>query len=235
MRDFIFIDLDKSKGKLLLFIFKRMIQETVHITRGTNTKAVKRGRVLEYFTLGWNLLEAFVAVGSGVIAGSAALIGFGLDSLIECASGATLLWRLRDGEMGEAREKLALKLVGISFLLLAAYVAFDSGKSLLMREVPETSYAGIIIAALSLVVMPLLAKEKRKVAAQLNSRAMSADSKQTEICAYLSAILLGGLLLNALFGFWWADPIAALIMTPIIAREGIEALRGETCCEGVCH
>lgn len=212
-----------------------MIQETIQLTKSKNAEAVKRGRVLEYFTLGWNLLEAFVAVGSGVISGSAALIGFGLDSLIECASGAALLWRLRDGEKGEAREKFALKLVGISFLLLAAYVAFDAGKSLLMREVPETSYAGIIIATLSLIVMPLLAKEKRKVAVKLNSRAMSADSKQTEICAYLSVILLGGLLLNALFGFWWADPIAALIMTPIIAKEGIEALRGKTCCDGVCH
>jgi len=214
-----------------------MSQKILLLNENRRIKAIKRGRVLEYFTLGWNLLEAFVAIGAGIIAGSAALIGFGLDSLIECTSGAALLWRLRDGEKGEARENTALKLVGVSFLLLAGYVAFDAGKALILREPPEASYAGIILAVLSLIVMPLLAKEKRKVASALNSRAMKADSRQTDICAYLSAILLGGLLLNALFGFWWADPVAALVMTPIIAKEGIEALRGETCrCdEGACH
>ena len=126
--------------------------------------------------------------------------------------------------------------MGASFLILAAYVAYDAGKSLIAREPPESSYVGIALSALSLVVMPLLARAKRRVAAGLNSRAMQADSRQTDICAYLSAILLGGLLLNALFGWWWADPVAALIMVPIIAKEGVEALRGETCCdEGACH
>lgn len=213
-----------------------MMQEIITLNKTNRTKAVRRGRVLEYFTLGWNLLEAVIAIASGVIAGSAALIGFGLDSLIECASGSALLWRLRDGEKGEAREKLALKFVGASFILLAAYVAFDACKTLILREPPEVSYAGIVLAVLSLLVMPLLAREKRKVAAELNSRAMLADSKQTDICAYLSAILLGGLLLNAIFGFWWADPVAAFVMTPIIAKEGVEALRGETCgCNDACH
>ncbi|MCA1557308.1 MAG: cation transporter, partial [Acidobacteria bacterium] len=123
-----------------------------------------------------------------------------------------------------------------SFLALAAYVAFDAAKSLVLREPPESSYAGIALSALSLVMMPLLARAKRGVAANLNSRAMQADSRQTDICAYLSAIVLGGLILNALFGWWWADPVAALVMVPIITKEGIEALRGETCCDdGACH
>lgn len=146
-------------------------------------------------------------------------------------SGGALLWRLHldAPERREQAEQAALKLVGISFLLLAAYVAFDAIKSLIQREPPEVSHLGIAIAALSLVVMPFLARAKRKVAYTINSRALKADSMQTDICAYLSAILLGGLLLNAVFGWWWADPVSALIMTPIITKEGIEALRGETC------
>ena len=194
---------------------------------------VRRGRNLEYLTIGWNSLEAVVAIGAGLLAGSIALVGFGVDSVIESLSGAVLLWRLF---AGEHREQLALKLVGLSFLLLAAYVAFDAGKSLLFRESPEASYVGIGLAVLSLIVMPVLARAKRRVAANLNSRALAADSRQTDICAYLSAILLVGLGLNALFGWWWADPVAGLVMIPIIAKEGIEALRGETCCgEGACH
>lgn len=193
----------------------------------------QRGRNLEYLTIGWNSLEAVIAVGSGVIAGSIALVGFGFDSVIESLSGAVLLWRLF---AGEHREKLALKLVGASFLILAAYVAFDALKSLLFRESPETSYIGIGLAFLSLIVMPVLARAKRRVAANLNSRALEADSRQTDICAYLSAILLVGLILNALFGWWWADPVSALVMIPIIAKEGVGALRGETCCgDGACH
>lgn len=212
-----------------------MNQQTSITLADERASLVARGRRLEYFTIIWNCLESVIAIGSGLIAGSIALVSFGFDSLIESLSGSALLWRLRDGEKGEQREKTALKLVGASFLLLAAYVAFDALKSLLMREAPETSYAGIAIAALSLVIMPFLARAKRRVAARLNSRAMEADSRQTDICAYLSAILLGGLLLNALLGWWWADPVAALVMVPIIAKEGIEALRGESCDECGCH
>jgi divalent metal cation (Fe/Co/Zn/Cd) transporter len=187
---------------------------------------VRSGRRLEYITIVWNSLEGLIAIGAGLLAGSIALVGFGFDSVIEVSSGAIILWRLVSGEH---RERLAQRLVGISFLALAVYVTFDSAKSLIYRELPEASYIGIAIAALSLVVMPLLARAKRDVASQLNSRAMHADSRQTDLCAYLSAILLGGLILNAVFGWWWADPVAALIMVPIITNEGIEALRGEPC------
>ncbi|MGB5012749.1 MAG: cation transporter [Pyrinomonadaceae bacterium] len=197
----------------------------------TNKSDSKRhGRRLAYITIIWNSLEGIIAVGAGIFAGSIALVGFGVDSVIEVSSGAIILWRLASGEH---RERLALRLVGVSFLALAAYVAFDAVKSLWLRELPETTYIGISIAALSLVVMPFLAYQKRKVAAQLNSDAMAADSRQTDICAYLSAVLLGGLVLNAVFGWWWADPLAALIMVPMIAKEGIDALHGKTCDD--CH
>lgn len=195
-----------------------------------NTLQVGRGRLLSYLTIGWNSLEGIIAVGAGLAAGSVALVGFGVDSVIEVSSGAIILWRLA---AGEKRERLALRFVGISFLALAAYVAFDAVKALIYSEAPETTYVGITIAVLSLVVMPSLANAKRRVARELASAALAADSRQTDICAYLSAILLGGLVLNAVFGWWWADPVAALIMAPIIAKEGVEALYGETCDD--CH
>ena len=196
---------------------------------------LQRGRTLEYATVGYNVLEGVIAIGSGVLASSIALVGFGIDSGIEVLSGLILLWRLntrRDEEERERVEARALKLVGWSFLILAAYVAFDAAMSLLRREAPDESRVGIALAAVSVVVMPLLVRAKRRVAAQLNSRALAADSKQTELCTWLSAILLGGLVLNALAGWWWADPVAALVMVPIIANEGVEALRGETCEDG---
>ena len=193
--------------------------------------AVQRGRRLEYLTLAWNSLEAVAAIGAGLIAGSIALVGFGLDSVIECFSGGVLLWRLRAGEEGERREQVALRLVGVSFIALAIYVAYDAISSLARHETPEKSWFGVAVAIASLIAMPLLARAKRRVASQLNSGALHADSRQTDICAYLSAILLGGLLLNALLHWWWADPVAALVMAPIIGREGVEALRGKTCCD----
>jgi divalent metal cation (Fe/Co/Zn/Cd) transporter len=198
--------------------------------RDTN---LRRGRRLEYLTLAWNVVEGVASVGLGVLRGSPALVGFGADSFIESISGAVLLWRLQDGEHHERRERVALKLVGLSFLVLAAYVAFEAIRALLLREPPEGTWLGITIAAASLVVMPWLARQKRRVARALDSRALEADSRQTDLCAYLSAILLGGLLLNAILGWWWADPVAALIMTPIIANEGVGALRGEAC-DGAC-
>jgi divalent metal cation (Fe/Co/Zn/Cd) transporter len=179
--------------------------------------------------MGWNCTEAVVGIVAGIVAGSIALIGFAVDSVIESLSGLTLLWRLRQHEYDQRREHIALRLVGVSFLLLAVYVAVDAAKSLIAHESPRPSIVGIVLAAVSLVVMPLLARAKRRVAVRLDSRALHADSRQTDLCAYLSAILLLGLSLNALFGWWWADSVAALIMVPIIAREGIEAFRGEAC------
>lgn len=211
---------------------------TFQITEINRAELIKRGRLLEYFTIGWNLLEGAIAVTSGIIAGSPSLVGFGIDSFIESSSGLALLWRLRIDDEGtrERREQIALRLVGASFLLLAAYVAYDSITALVWRESPETSYVGIGITIVSLIVMPILARAKRQVAYKIKSRALEADSRQTDLCVYLSAISLGGLVLNALFGWWWADPVAALIMIPIIVNEGIQGLRGEACCDDVdCH
>src|SRR5262245_16007572 len=210
---------------LLIVKLNRMI-----LAGTARREQLRLGRRLEYFTLSWNLAEATVAVGAGLFAGSIALIGFGFDSLIESLSGSILLWRLHGIEGEEKRERLAQRMVGVSFFLLALYVAFEAGKSLLHRDEPEASLVGIVLSVVSLIVMPLLARAKRRVAASLNSRALVADSRQTDICAYLSAILLGGLLLNALFGWWWADPVAALCMVPMISREGIEAVHARSCC-----
>jgi divalent metal cation (Fe/Co/Zn/Cd) transporter len=193
---------------------------------------VARGRRLEYLTILWNSIEAVVAVVSGLLAGSVALIGFGLDSVIETLSASVLLWRLRrdhDAADRERAERIARRLVGVCFLLLAAYVAVDSLRCLWKRTQPEESLPGILIAVASLIAMPLLARAKRRVAAELNSRALHSDSRQADFCVYLSVILLGGLLLNALLRWWWADPVAALVMVPIITREGVQGLRGEEC------
>ena len=198
------------------------------------TAAIHRGLNLEYFTVAWNLLEATIALVSGTVAGSIALIGFGLDSLIEVSSGGILLWRLHadhDEERRERVERNALKLLGVSLLLLAAYVAGDSVVSLVGRKAPERSLPGIALAIASLIAMPLLARAKRGVAWTLGSAALQADSRQTDICAYLSGVLLLGLLLNATLGWWWADPVAGLVMVPLIGYEGSAALRGKTCCQ----
>ena len=191
--------------------------------------ALHRGRRLEVFTVGWNLVEALVSGFAGVAAGSPSLVAFGIDAAIESVSGVTLLWRLQDREDHLARETFALRLVGASFLILAAYVLFDSVDALWRRTPPQASWLGVTIAGLSLAVMPWLAHLKREVAGQLDSRALEADARQTDLCAYLSAILLAGLLLNALLGWWWSDPVAGLLMMPIIGREGVTALRGDRC------
>jgi divalent metal cation (Fe/Co/Zn/Cd) transporter len=191
---------------------------------------LRRARLLEIFTVAWNSLEGLVAVGLGLLAGSIALVGFGIDSVIETSSGVILLWRLqegRDAEQDDAAERRALRLVGASLLALGVYVAGDAALSLARRDAPEASLAGIVLAAISLLVMPLLARAKYRLAGHLNSDALRADGTQTIICAYLSAVLLAGLTLNAQLGWWWADPLAALGMVPIILREGLEAWRGE--------
>jgi divalent metal cation (Fe/Co/Zn/Cd) transporter len=193
----------------------------------------QRGRRLEYFTIVWNSLEGLIAVTAGAIAGSISLVGFGVDSFIEVTSGTALLWRMStdaDERRRERREKLTLRIVGASFMALAAYVGFEAIANLIARRGPEESVVGIVLACVSLVVMPILSRAKRRVGKALNSAAMQADAKQTEFCTYLSAILLGGLLLNMVWGVWWADSIAALVMVPVITKEGIEGLRGDTCC-----
>jgi divalent metal cation (Fe/Co/Zn/Cd) transporter len=195
-------------------------------------ESVRHGRRLEYFTIAWNTVEGLIAVVAGLIAGSISLVGFGIDSFIEVTSGSVLLWRMsvdarvRDRERNEKR---ALKVVGICFLALAAYIAYESATDLWSKRTPEHSIPGIILACVSLVVMPLLSRAKRRIGLELGSAAMRADAKQTEFCTYLSAILLAGLLLNAIFGLWWADPVAGLIMVPIISKEGLEGLQGKTC------
>src|ERR1700688_4386607 len=192
-----------------------------------------RGRRLEYFTIVWNSLEGLVAVAAGIIAGSVSLVAFGMDSFIEVTSGATLLWRMSvdaDVERRERNEKLSLRIVGICFLALAVYIAYESVADLITKTAPEHSIPGIVLACVSLIVMPILSRAKRKVGNALRSEAMKADARQTDFCIYLSVILLAGLLLNAVLGWWWADPVAALIMAPIIAKEGIKAISGDTCC-----
>ena len=201
------------------------------------TALVARGRRLEYFTIAWNSFEAAVALFSGLLAGSIALVGFGLDSVIETISARILLWRLRaedDPLRRESRERAAHRLVGICFLALAVYVAAESLRALWTKAQPERSIPGILIALAAVVVMPLLGRAKRRVAAQMGSSALHADSRQADFCAYLSAILLAGLLLHAVLDWWWADPVAALVMTPIIAREGVQGLRGQGCDDGDC-
>jgi divalent metal cation (Fe/Co/Zn/Cd) transporter len=195
--------------------------------------AVRRGKRLEYFTIAWNTVEGLVAVISGAIAGSVSLVGFGIDSFIEVMSGGTLLWRMSvdaDEPNRERNEKLSLRIVGVCFLALAGFMIYESASDLVTRKAPEHSVPGIVLACISLVVMPLLSRAKKKVGNELGSTAMQADAKQTDFCAYLSAILLGGLLLNALLGWWWADPLAASVMVPIIAKEGIGGMRARTCC-----
>jgi divalent metal cation (Fe/Co/Zn/Cd) transporter len=197
------------------------------------TRDIQRGLRLEYITIAYNCLEGIIAVILGLLAGSIALTGFGLDSAIEVVSGLALVWRLRrDGDEAsrESAEWWSLRLVGYSLVLLAVYVTAESVVSLYNSEAPRESIPGIVLAAVSVIVMPVLTGKKRRVAFAIQSAALSADAKQTEFCAYLSAILLCGLLLNALFGWWWADPVAALIMVPIMAREGVNALRGRSCC-----
>lgn len=192
----------------------------------------QRGKRLEYFTIAWNCLEGLVAVIAGGLAGSISLVGFGIDSFIEVTSGAALLWRMAvdsDEQAREHNERLSLRLVAACFIALSAYIAYESISDLIGRKTPERSIPGVILACVSLVVMPILSRAKKDVGRKLRSTAMRADAKQTDFCVYLSAILLLGLLLNATLGWWWADPAAALIMVPIIAKEGVEGFRGKAC------
>jgi divalent metal cation (Fe/Co/Zn/Cd) transporter len=198
---------------------------------------VRRGQRLTWATIAYNSLEAVIAIGAGILAGSVALVGFGFDSVIELSSSVAGLWRLGADSSPEHRaraERQGLRIIGVCFLLLGGYVLVEAGRTLLTGDRPRESLPGIIIAVGSLIVMPILARAKRRVAAQLTSSALTAEARQTQICMYLSAILLGGLVLNALLGWWWADPVAALVMVPLIAHEGLDAVRGRTVCADDC-
>lgn len=199
---------------------------------------VRRSLFLNYSTLGYNSLEGLVAIVAGLTAGSIALVGFGLDSLIEVSASLAALWRLyhdHDERHRARAEVVTLRIIGALFLALAAYVAVDALQALSTRTKPDDSVVGIVLAALSLGVMPLLARAKRRLALALGSGALVAEARQTLFCTYLSAILLAGLLLNALVGWWWADPVAALVMVPIIAKEGLEGIRGRSSCGECCR
>jgi divalent metal cation (Fe/Co/Zn/Cd) transporter len=185
----------------------------------------RRGLLLEYLTIGWNLLEAIVALWAGVAASSIALVGFGLDSLIEVFAATVVVWELRGEE--DNRQAKALRLIAISFFVLAGYVTVEAMRDLLIRSEAAESTVGIVLAAISLAVMPLLAITKRRTGRALESPTLLADAMETLLCSYLSAILLVGLLLNATVGWWWADPLAALGIAYLAVREGIEAWRGE--------
>jgi divalent metal cation (Fe/Co/Zn/Cd) transporter len=187
-----------------------------------------RARRLAYATASYNLVEGAVAVAAGAVAGSAALIGFGLDSAVEVSSALVVIWQFR-GALPESRERLALRLIGASFFALAAYVAVQSVRTLLGADEPDASPVGIAIAAASLLIMPTLAYWKRRTGRELGSAAVTADAGQTMLCTYLSAVLLVGLVLNATLGWAWADPLAGLVIAGVAVREGIEAWRGEHC------
>jgi divalent metal cation (Fe/Co/Zn/Cd) transporter len=198
---------------------------------------VRRGVLLEYITMGYTGLEALVGIIAGWMSGSVALMAFGVDSAIELISAGALVWRLHNDEPArrELKERQTLAVVGTSFIALAAYIAYGSANTLLRHNAPEHTIVGILLVGGAVVLMPILARAKRSVGSTIGSAALRADAAQTDLCGYLSGIALAGLVLNASLGWWWADPVAALAMIPIILREGMEAFRGRQCnCGGEC-
>lgn len=189
----------------------------------------RRAQLLAAASVGYNLVEAVIAVTAGLVAGSVALVGFGLDSVVEVSSGLIILWQFRH-RLPETRERQALRMLAVSFFALAGYVGFESVRVLATGNDPDSSPVGIGLAIASLIVMPLLSRAQRRTGKALGSRAVVADSTQTLLCSYLSAVLLAGLLLNATLGWGWADPIAALVIAGVAVREGVEAWKGNNCC-----
>lgn len=188
----------------------------------------RRAQQLAAASVAYNLVEAVVAITAGLVAGSVALVGFGLDSVVEVSSGLIILWQFRH-RLPESREQQALRLMAVSFFALAAYVSFESVRALLGDHDPDPSMVGIGLAAASLLVMPFLSWAQRRTGRALGSNAVVADSTQTLLCTYLSAVLLVGLVLNATLGWSWADPVAGLVIAAVAVREGLEAWRGENC------
>lgn len=191
----------------------------------------RRARLLAGASVGYNVLEAIVAIASGLAAGSVALVGFGLDSVVEVSSGLIILWQFHH-RLPESRERRALRLMAFSFFALAAYVTVESVRTLFLGAEPLASPVGIGLAIASLVVMPVLSWAQRRTGRALGSSAVVADSTQTLLCTYLSAVLLAGLVLNATLGWGWADPVAGLVIAAVAVREGVEAWRGESCADG---
>ena len=189
----------------------------------------RRAQLLAAASVSYNLVEAVIAISAGLVAGSVALVGFGLDSIVEVSSGLIILWQFRH-RMPESRERMALRLMAISFFALAAYVAVESGRALVGGHAPDPSPVGIGLAVASLAVMPFLSWAQRRTGKALGSNAVVADSTQTLLCTYLSAVLLLGLLLNATLGWHWADPVAGLVIAAVAAKEGRDAWQGEGCC-----
>ena len=198
------------------------------LTADDRARLGRRARLLAGASVTYNVLEAIVAIAAGVVAGSVALIGFGLDSVVEVSSGLIIIWQFSH-RLPESRERQALRLMAFSFFALAAYVTFESVRALFFGAEPDASPVGIGLAAASLVIMPFLSWAQRRTGRALGSDAVVADSTQTLLCTYLSAVLLVGLVLNATLGWGWADPIAGLIIAAVAVREGIEAWRGENC------
>jgi DNA-binding transcriptional ArsR family regulator len=205
---------------------------SVGVSTAQRDVLARRVRVLVATTISYNVVEAVVAVTAGVVASSTALVGFGLDSVIEVSSAAAVAWQFaaRDHAVREAREKVTLRIIAVSFFALALYVALGSVRALLGHGEARQSLAGLVLAAVSLVVMPLLSAAQRRAGRQLGSATAVADSKQTLLCTYLSGVLLVGLALNSLFGWSWADPVAGFVIALVAVREGREAWRGDTCC-----
>jgi divalent metal cation (Fe/Co/Zn/Cd) transporter len=190
----------------------------------------RRARLLAWGANGWHAIEFGIAVGAGVAAGSVALVGFGIDSAIEVLSGGVIVWLFSGGRgVSEAAERRAQQLVAASYAILVAYIGVEAIRDLLGSHHPRASWIGLGLAAVTVVTMPLLARAKRRVGRQLSSAAAVREAGQNMICAYLSVALLVGLLANALLGWWWADPIAALVIAGLAAREGVESWRGESC------
>ncbi|MCF7553644.1 cation transporter [Pseudonocardia sp. WMMC193] len=202
---------------------------TTRPTPERRTTLHRRIRLLVAATITYNVVEAVVAISAGHIASSAALIGFGLDSVIEVASATAVAWQF-SGADPQRRERTALRVIAVSFFALAAYVAVESIRSLFGAVEADHSTVGIVLAALSLLIMPFLSAAQRRTGRELGSTSAVADSKQTLLCTYLSAVLLAGLLVHSLFGWSWADPVAALVIAAVALREGREAWRGRHCC-----
>jgi divalent metal cation (Fe/Co/Zn/Cd) transporter len=195
-------------------------------------KLERRARMLAWGGNAWHLIEFAIAVSAGIAAGSVALVAFGVDSLIEVAAGLTIVWRFSGSRLGSATsERRAQQLIALSYFVLAAYVAVESVRDLVGGHEPGVSWVGIGLAAVTAPTMPLLARAKRRVGHALGSAATVGEGGQNLICAYLSIALLVGLLANALFGWWWADPAAALVIGAVATREGVETWRGDACCD----